>query len=44
MTDAPVEGAIGGSAFRYFRMVLDYPESAAYFVPLNAGKENKSAK
>jgi hypothetical protein len=31
MTDAPVEGAIGGSALRYFRMVLDYPGQAAYF-------------
>ena len=34
MTDAPVEGALGGSAYRYFRMVLDYPGQAAYFAPL----------
>jgi hypothetical protein len=34
MTDEPVEGAIGGSAFRYFRMVLDYPGRAAWFAPL----------
>jgi len=33
MTDAPVEGAIGGSALRYFRVVLDYPGQAAYFTP-----------
>jgi hypothetical protein len=37
MTDAPVEGAIGGSAFRHFRMVLDYPGRVAYFAPLAAG-------
>ena len=31
MTDKPIEGAIGGSAFRYFRMVLDYPGAKACF-------------
>ncbi|HEX6927726.1 MAG TPA: hypothetical protein VF267_00640 [Gammaproteobacteria bacterium] len=29
--DAPIEGAIGGSAFRYFRMVIDYPAATACF-------------
>lgn len=29
--DAPVKGAVGGSAFRYFRMIVDYPGSTAYF-------------
>jgi len=36
MTDAPIEGALGGSALRYFRVVLDYPAQAAYFAPLAA--------
>lgn len=31
MMDAQIEGAIGGSAFRYFRMVVDYPNATAYF-------------
>ncbi len=31
MMDAPIEGAIGGSAFRYLRMVIDYPGAKAYF-------------
>lgn len=31
MMDRPIEGAIGGSALKYFRVVLDYPASAAYF-------------
>jgi hypothetical protein len=35
MMDAPIEGAIGGSAFRYMRMVVDYPGAAAYFYSPN---------
>jgi hypothetical protein len=31
MMDQPVWGALGGSAFRYFRIVIDYPGAAAYF-------------
>lgn len=31
MTDAPVVGAVGGSLFRHFRMVIDYPNARAYF-------------
>ena len=31
MMDAPIDGAVGGSAFRYTRMVIDYPGSAVYF-------------
>lgn len=31
MMDAPIEGAIGGSAFQYLRMVIDYPGAKAYF-------------
>jgi hypothetical protein len=30
MTDQPVSGAIGGSALRYLRVVLDYPGGKAY--------------
>ncbi|HEX7047388.1 MAG TPA: hypothetical protein VF275_07440 [Gammaproteobacteria bacterium] len=29
--DAPTEGAIGGSAFKYFRMIVDYPNARAWF-------------
>lgn len=36
MTDKPIEGAIGGSAFRYFRMVLDYPGARACFWKLDS--------
>jgi hypothetical protein len=31
MTDKPIVGAVGGSALKYFRVILDYPGSAAYF-------------
>ncbi len=31
MMDRPTHGAIGGSALRYFRVVIDYPSAAAYF-------------
>jgi hypothetical protein len=31
--DRPIEGAIGGSALKYFRVVIDYPGNAAYFWP-----------
>lgn len=31
MMDAPIEGALGGSAFRYLRMVIDYPAAQAHF-------------
>jgi len=34
MTDSQVVGAVGGSLFRYFRMVIDYPDATAYFQPL----------
>lgn len=30
-TDRTVHGAIGGSAFRYFRIVIDYPAAIAWF-------------
>ncbi|MCD9085612.1 hypothetical protein [Stenotrophomonas sp. SY1] len=33
MTDAPVEGAIGGSAFGRLRMVADYPAQKLYVLP-----------
>ena len=33
MTDAPVEGAIGGSAFTHLRMVADYPAQRLYVLP-----------
>ncbi|HKX42612.1 MAG TPA: hypothetical protein VJO99_15760 [Burkholderiaceae bacterium] len=37
--DKPIEGAIGGSALKHFRVVIDYPGSAAYFWPATpAGK------
>jgi hypothetical protein len=29
--DRPIEGAIGGSALKYFHFVLDYPRATAYF-------------
>lgn len=32
MMDAPIEGALGGSAFRYLRMVIDYPAAQAHFM------------
>jgi hypothetical protein len=31
MTDKPVDGALGGTALRYFRVTLDYPGAVAYF-------------
>lgn len=31
MMDRPTWGALGGSALKYFRVVIDYPGSAAYF-------------
>jgi hypothetical protein len=31
MMDRPTSGAVGGSAFRYLRMIVDYPAAAAYF-------------
>jgi hypothetical protein len=31
MMDQPIEGAIGGSALKYFKIVADYPGGAAYF-------------
>jgi hypothetical protein len=30
--DRPLDGALGGSAFRYFVIVLDYPKSRAAFI------------
>jgi len=33
MTDAPVEGAIGGSAFGRLKMVADYPAQVLYLLP-----------
>lgn len=33
MTDAPVEGAIGGSAFARLKMVADYPAQMLYVLP-----------
>jgi hypothetical protein len=30
--DRPVDGALGGSAFRFFRMTVDYPRARASFV------------
>ncbi len=34
MTDAPVEGVLGGNAFTNWRTTLDYPNATAYFVCL----------
>ncbi|HEY9066315.1 MAG TPA: hypothetical protein VIO33_15120, partial [Burkholderiaceae bacterium] len=31
--DKPIDGALGGSALKYFRVIVDYPGSAAYFWP-----------
>jgi hypothetical protein len=31
MMDKTIEGALGGSALKYFRMTLDYPAAVAYF-------------
>jgi hypothetical protein len=31
MMDRPTWGALGGSALRHFRLVIDYPNAAAYF-------------
>lgn len=39
MTDRPVEGALGGNALAAFRMTLDYPGAAAYFVCARGCKE-----
>jgi hypothetical protein len=30
--DRPVEGAIGGNAFRFFKIVMDYPAAKAHFM------------
>jgi hypothetical protein len=30
-TDRRIEGALGGSALRYFRVVVDYPNAIAIF-------------
>ncbi len=32
MTDTRIEGALGNNVFREFRMTVDYPNAAAYFV------------
>lgn len=32
MMDAPIEGALGGSAFRYLRVIIDYPAAQAHFM------------
>lgn len=32
MMDRRVEGALGGSAFQYFRITVDYPRATAYFM------------
>jgi len=29
--DRPLDGALGGNAFRFFTLTIDYPEAAAYF-------------
>ena len=34
MMDRPTWGAIGGSALRYFRVLVDYPAARACFEPL----------
>ncbi|MGE0553348.1 MAG: hypothetical protein AB7R55_07945 [Gemmatimonadales bacterium] len=34
--DRPVEGAVGGNAFRFFVMTVDYPGAVAYFAPATA--------
>lgn len=34
MMDTKVEGALGGSLFRYFRMTVDYPNALARFEPV----------
>ncbi|HRQ65905.1 MAG TPA: hypothetical protein PKZ76_13760 [Xanthomonadaceae bacterium] len=39
MMDRPTLGAIGGSTLRHFRVVLDYPGSAAYFRPIASAPE-----
>jgi hypothetical protein len=31
MTDQPIDGALGGSAFKTMRLILDYPGQRAYF-------------
>jgi len=31
MMDMPIDGAIGGSALKYFRVVIDYANATAYF-------------
>ena len=41
MTDRPIEGALGGSAFKTTRMILDYPGGRAYFSP--APRERSAA-
>jgi hypothetical protein len=32
--DRRVDGALGGNAFRFFRVTLDYPAAVAHFVPV----------
>lgn len=32
MMDEPIAGAIGGSGLKYFRVIVDYPNSRAWFV------------
>ncbi len=33
MMDRPTWGALGGSAFRHLRLVVDYPAARAWFSP-----------
>jgi hypothetical protein len=35
--DRPVEGALGGSALRYFRVTVDYPNAVAVFEQAGGG-------
>jgi hypothetical protein len=32
--DRQVDGALGGNAFRFFRVTVDYPAAVAHFVPV----------
>jgi hypothetical protein len=41
MTDAPIDGALGGDAFAHFVMTIDYPNAVAYF---RCAKDCKTAK
>ncbi len=38
MMDRPTWGALGGSALKYFRVVIDYPGAAAYFHRSSTGR------